>query len=99
PTSSEEISHRFILQGWKEFISKRIASANDFIKVRGRSSLIMSYFAQLPFVEVLSQENKTAIKLKEFKTDDLPNEQYDKVMAFLDEVINGKYDPKTISSQ
>ncbi|MCS0823914.1 DUF3578 domain-containing protein [Cytobacillus firmus] len=99
PSPSEEISHNFILQGWEEFISKRIATANDFIKVRGRSSFIMSYLAQLPFVEVFSQDNKIAIKLKEFKTDDLPNEQYDKVKDFLEEVINGKYDPKTLSNQ
>ncbi len=99
PSPFEEISYNYILQGWEEFISERIAAVNDFIKVRGRSSFIMSYFAQLPFVEVLSQENKTAIKLKEFKTDDLPNEQYDKVKAFLEEVIIGTYDPKTLSNQ
>lgn len=99
PSPSEEVSHNFILQGWEEFISRSIATANDFVKVRGRSSFIMSYFAQFPFVEVTSQENKTAIRLKEFKTDDLPNEQYDKVKAFLEEVIIGKYDPKTLSNQ
>lgn len=99
PSPSEEISYYFILLGWEEFISERIAAANDFIKVRGRSSFIMSYFAQLPFVEVCSQDNKTAIKLKEFKTDDLPNEQYDRVKVFLEEVLNGKYDPRTLSSQ
>lgn len=88
-SASEEISHNFTLQGWEEFISKRIATANDFIKARGRSSFIMSFFDQLPFVEVFSQDNKTAIKLNEFKTDDLPNEQYDKVKAFLEEVIIG----------
>ncbi|OXT15822.1 restriction endonuclease [Bacillus sp. OG2] len=99
PSLTEEISHHYILQGWEEFISKRIATANDFIKVRGRSSFIMSYFAQLPFVEVSSLDNKTAIKLKEFQTDDLPSEQYHKVKAFLDEVINGTYDPKTLSNQ
>ncbi|MCM3392584.1 MrcB family domain-containing protein [Cytobacillus oceanisediminis] len=99
PSSSEEISHNFIFQGWEEFISKRIVTAKDFIKVRGRSSFIMSYFAELPFVEVSSIENKTAIKLKEYKTDDLPSEQYHKVKTFLDEVVDGKYDPKTLSNQ
>lgn len=99
PSHYDEINHKFIIQGWDEFISKRVATANDFIKVRGRSSFIMSYFAQLPFVEVFSEDNKTAIRLKEFKTDDLPNEQYDKVKAFLEEVINGKFDPKTLSNQ
>ncbi|MGY6211455.1 MrcB family domain-containing protein [Cytobacillus firmus] len=99
PSPSEEVSHNFILQGWEEFISRSRATANDFVKVRGRSSFIMSYFAQLPFVEVFSEDNKTGIRLKEFKTDDLPNEKYDKVKAFLEEVIIGKYDPKKLSNQ
>lgn len=99
PSPSEEISHNFIFQRWEEFISKRIVTANDFIKVRGRSSFIMSYFTQLPFVEVSSVDNKTAIKLKEFKTDDLPSEQYHKVKIFIEDVINGKYEPKTLSNQ
>jgi hypothetical protein len=95
----EFISFEFITEAWKEFVLIRKATANDFQKTRGRSSFLMAFFANLPFVELVNINNKIAIKLKEFQTDDLPSEQYHKVKAFLDEVITGKYDPKNLSNQ
>ena len=93
----EFISFDFITQGWKEFISKRTATANDFDKTRGRSSFLMAFFSLLPFVQITDINGTTAIQLKKFKTDDLPNEQYQKVLDFLNEVIEGKYQPETLS--
>lgn len=40
-----------------------------------------------------------AITFKEFQTDNLPCEQYHKVVGFLEEVINNTYDPKNLSDQ
>ena len=37
--------------------------------------------------------------LKKFKTDELPNEQFHKVLDFLNEVIEGKYHPETLSKE
>lgn len=47
----------------------------------------------------MTQGDKATIKLKEFKTDELPNEQYEKVITFLDEVKIGKYDTEQLSKQ
>ena len=71
----ELIPFDFIIQGWQEFISKRTATANDFIKTRGRTSFLMAFFSLLPFVQVVNINGATAIQLKKFKTDELPNEQ------------------------
>src|SRR4051794_25037905 len=60
----EFISSDFINQGWQEFISKRTATANDFIKTRGRTSFLMGFFSLLPFVQVVDRNGATAIQLK-----------------------------------
>lgn len=93
------ISFDFMLLAWKEFTTKRIASANDFVKTRGRTSFLMAFFAQLPFVEVVQNNGAIAIELKEFKTDDLPSEQFHKVIIFLEEIIEDTYDPVKLSRQ
>lgn len=95
----EFISFEFLQQAWKEFANVRTATANDFIRTRGRTSFLMAFFSQLPFVAVTTVNNSIAIQLKEFQTDDLPCEQYDKVITFLEELVNGTYDPKRISQQ
>ncbi|NHM30663.1 MrcB family domain-containing protein [Neobacillus terrae] len=96
---SDFISHDFLLTAWHEFTSARIASVKDFVKTQRRSSFIMAFFSQLPFVEVINKNGVVAIRLKEFKTDDIPCEQFHKVITFLDEVVAGVYDPKTLSNQ
>ncbi|TCN26314.1 MrcB family domain-containing protein [Mesobacillus foraminis] len=92
--SFEFISHKFIIEGWYDFINASKAEANDFKKTRGRSSFLMALFSSLPFVEVSNTGRTNKIYLKEFKTDELPNDQYQNVKLFLDEVIKGTYDPK-----
>ncbi|PLT32707.1 McrB family protein [Bacillus sp. V5-8f] len=95
----EHISFDFIEQAWKEFTIARTATANEFIKTRGRSSFLMAMISKLPFVEVVNVDGSMAVKLKEFKTDDLPCEKLDKVIQFLEDVILGTYDPKHLSKQ
>jgi hypothetical protein len=98
-TSMEFISFEFLKQAWEEFSSKRVATKEDFVKTKGRTSFIMSFFARLPFVKVLEKGQKTVISFIEFKTDDLPNEQIHKVMTFLEEIIEGTYQPERLSEQ
>jgi 5-methylcytosine-specific restriction enzyme B len=95
----EYIPFDFIRTGWKEFIEVRTANSKDFIKTKGRSSFLLAFFHELPFVTKTFKENTVAIQLKEFTTEDLPSEQFHKVIAFLEEVINGVYDPKRLSEQ
>ncbi|MBS4193214.1 DUF3578 domain-containing protein [Bacillus sp. FJAT-49705] len=95
----EIITNDFLLDGWQEFISARNATADDFRKTRGRTSFLMALFSQLPFVEISINNGKTFIQLKEYFTDELPNEQYHKVKSFLEEMINGQYNPKQLSQQ
>ncbi|MGY3716241.1 MrcB family domain-containing protein [Sutcliffiella cohnii] len=92
------IPFEFILKAWSEFLTARTASADDFVETRGRSSFLMALFSQLPFVEVI-KENGIRIRLKEFQTDDLPSEQFHKVIGFLEDVINDVYDPVRLSEQ
>nr|WP_277874805.1 ATP-binding protein [Aeribacillus composti] len=95
----EYISFDFIRTGWNEFIELRTANSNDFLKTKEKSSFLMAFFHQLPFVTKTVKENAVAIQLKEFTTEDLPTEQFHKVISFLEEVINGVYDPKRLSEQ
>ncbi|WGG46479.1 DUF3578 domain-containing protein [Rossellomorea sp. DA94] len=98
-TSIESISFEFLQQAWGEFSSKRVASKEDFVKTKGRTSFIMSFFSKLPFVKIVEKGQKTAISFIEFKTDDLPNEQIHKITAFLEKVIEGTYQPDRLSKQ
>jgi hypothetical protein len=98
-TSLESISFEFLQQAWEEFSSKRVASKEDFVKTKGRTSFVMSFFSKLPFVKVVEKGQKTAISFIEFKTDDLPNEQIHKVTTLLDEIIDGTYQPERLSEQ
>ncbi|PFR55505.1 restriction endonuclease, partial [Bacillus cereus] len=42
---------------------------------------------------------ENAIAFEKFQTDNLPSEKYDKVMLFLEEIINGTYNPSTLREQ
>jgi hypothetical protein len=95
----EFITFDFILEGWREFVNVRHAGANDFKKTRGRSSFLMAFFSNLPFVEALNSGRTTTISLREFQTDELPNVQYHNVKGFLDEVITGAFDPTQLNEQ
>lgn len=90
----------FILEGWEEFLATKKASVKDFIKTKGRSSFIMAFFSQLPFVEKgIDDTNKAFIQLKEFTTDQLPEASLDQVKDILREVIQEDLDPRTISQK
>jgi 5-methylcytosine-specific restriction enzyme B len=95
----EYIPFDFIRTGWKEFIEVRTANSKDFIITKERSSFLLAFFHELPFITKTFKENTVAIQLKEFTTEDLPSEQFHKVIAFLEEVINGIFDPKRLSEQ
>ncbi len=62
-----------------------------------RSSFILALLNQLPFVR-FDRSTKT-LYIEEFKTDQLPYEQFHKTMKFLDEVIDGQYDPTQLNQQ
>ena len=42
---------------------------------------------------------ENAIAFKEFQTDNLPSEKYDKVMLFLEEIMNDTYNPIKLREQ
>ena len=94
--STDILPWNFIEQGWEEFVKSRVASADNFDKAKGRSSFLMAFFNELPFVEQTVKENKTAIKLKEYTTDQLPEASLDQCMSLLKEIVEGT-DPANIS--
>ncbi len=61
----EYIPFDFIRTGWNEFIKVRTANSKDFIKTKGRSSFLMAFFHELPFVTKTIKENSIAIQIKE----------------------------------
>ncbi|WP_425432892.1 AAA family ATPase [Fredinandcohnia onubensis] len=92
------LSFEYIMEGWREFLEVRTATATDFRSVQGRSSFLMAFFSQLPFVEVTTKNNKVAITLKEFTTDQLPEGNFELTLTFLEEIIEGNIDPRKINS-
>ncbi|GAF66056.1 ATPase AAA [Bacillus sp. TS-2] len=95
----ELITYSFLTEAWNEFTEKRTASANDLTPTHGRTSFLMAFFAQFPFVEVDHTDSFVTIRLREFKTDELPCEPFHKTLQFLDEVIEGIYHPENLSSE
>jgi hypothetical protein len=90
------ISYGFLMNAWDEFWSNRKAtSAKDFIKTKGRSSFLIAFFNELPFVEEVSNIGSVTIKLKEFTTDQLPRTTLDHVLNLLDELIYEQSDALT----
>lgn len=74
----------------------RTVKSEDFGQASECNAFLLAFFSQLPFVYVTESG---AITFKEFQTDNLPCEQYHKVVGFLEEVINNTYDPKNLSDQ
>ncbi|MFI8709592.1 MrcB family domain-containing protein [Bacillus sp. NPDC077411] len=93
------VTFELLQQAWRDFINVRTATAEDFLQANGQGAFLLAFFSQLPFVKVTTSNNSPAITFKEFQTDDLPCEQYHKVIVFLDEVIKGTYDPQNLSQQ
>ncbi|MDA1662637.1 DUF3578 domain-containing protein [Bacillus cereus group sp. TH153LC] len=101
----EELDLEFSVNGeeiqqiWRDLINVQLVNVNDFIRQEERNAFLISLFAELPFVKVTMINGERAITFKEFQTDNLPSEKYDKVMLFLEEIINGTYNPSTLSEQ
>ncbi|PFA22248.1 restriction endonuclease [Bacillus cereus] len=90
------ITFEALQQAWQKFINVRAVTGENFGQVSEHNAFLMTFFSQLPFVNVTGSKS---ITLKEFQTDDLPCEQYHKVITFLEEVIDNAYDPKELSNQ
>ncbi|MDM5187309.1 DUF3578 domain-containing protein [Bacillus sp. DX4.1] len=93
------ITFEILQQAWQNFITVRMVTSEDLGQDKEQNDFLISLFSQLPFVSVTTFNDLKAITLKEFQTDDLPCEQYHKVIIFLEEVINDTYDPKNLSHQ
>ena len=90
------VSFELLKNAWGKFIAMRTVKSEDFGQVSECNVFLLAFFSQLPFVNVMESR---AITFKEFKTDNLPSERYDKVMLFLEEIMNGTYNPSTLREQ
>ncbi|PEQ67256.1 MrcB family domain-containing protein [Bacillus cereus] len=93
------VNEEEIQQFWRDLINVQLVNVNDFVREEERNAFLISLFAELPFVKVTKINGENAITFKEFKTDNLPSEKYDKVMLFLEEIMNGTYNPSTLREQ
>ncbi|MGY2611857.1 MrcB family domain-containing protein [Bacillus pretiosus] len=91
-----KVSSELLKNAWKKFIDMRTVKSEDFGQASECNAFLVAFFSQLPFVDVTKSG---AITFKEFRTDNLPSEKYDKVMLFLEEIMNGTYNPITLREQ
>ncbi|MCU4988974.1 DUF3578 domain-containing protein [Bacillus cereus] len=91
-----KVSFEILKDSWRKFIAMRTVKSEDFGQASECNTFLVAFFSQLPFVNVT--ESGT-ITFKEFQTDNLPSEKYDKVMLFLEEIMNGTYNPSTLRQQ
>lgn len=92
------ITFDYLMDAWEEFASVRNASKDDFVRTQGRSSFIMAFFNELPFVHNGEKSNKMAIQLEEYTTDQLPEASLEQVLTLLDEIMKEDLDPTNIST-
>lgn len=90
------VSFELLKNAWGKLIAMRTVKSEDFGQAGECNAFLLAFFSQLPFVNVMESG---AITFKEFKTDNLPSEKYDKVMLFLEEIMNGTYNPSTLRQQ
>lgn len=101
----EELDLEFSVNGeeiqqiWRDLINVQLVNVNDFVQQEERNAFLISLFAALPFVKVTKINGENAIAFKEFQTDNLPSEKYDKFILFLEEIMNGTYNPSTLREQ
>lgn len=101
----EELDLEFSVNGeeiqqiWRDLINVQLVNVNDFVQQEERNAFLISLFAALSFVQVTKINGENAIAFKKFQTDNLPSEEYDKVILFLEEIINGTYNPSTLREQ
>lgn len=94
--SDFNVSFELLKNAWGKIIAMRTVKSKDFGQAGECNAFLLAFFSQLPFVNVIESG---AIAFKEFQTDNLPSEKYDKVILFLEEIINGTYNPSTLSEQ
>ncbi|KXY11898.1 MrcB family domain-containing protein [Bacillus paranthracis] len=90
------VSFELLKNAWGKIIAMRTVKSKDFGQVSECNAFLLAFFSQLPFVNVMESG---AITFKEFQTDNLPSEKYDKVILFLEEIMNGTYNPSTLREQ
>ncbi|AYF05055.1 MULTISPECIES: MrcB family domain-containing protein [Bacillus] len=93
------VNEEEIQQFWRDLINVQLVNVNDFVRQEERNAFLISLFAELPFVKVTNINGERDIAFKKFQTDNLPSEKYDKVILFLEEIINGTYNPSTLREQ
>ncbi|PFD31299.1 restriction endonuclease [Bacillus cereus] len=91
-----KVSCELLKNAWGKFIDMRTVKSEDFGQASECNAFLVAFFSQLPFVDVTGSG---AITFKEFQTDNLPSEKYEKVMLFLEEIMNGTYNPSTLREQ
>ncbi|ETT74538.1 MrcB family domain-containing protein [Bacillus mycoides] len=91
-----KVSFELLKNSWHKIIDMRTVKDGDFGQTGECNAFLVAFFSQLPFVNMTES---TAITLKAFQTDNLPSEKYDKVMLFLEEIMNGTYNPSTLRQQ
>ncbi|GAB6478779.1 hypothetical protein bcgnr5371_50550 [Bacillus cereus] len=91
-----KVSSELLKNAWQKFINIRTVKREDFGQASEMNNFLVAFFSQLPFVNVTELGTLT---FKEFQTDNLPSEKYDKVMLFLEEIMNGTYNPSTLRQQ
>lgn len=90
------VSFELLKNAWGKLIAMRTVKSEDFGQVSECNAFLLAFFSQLPFVNVMESG---AITFKEFQTDNLPSEKYDKVILFLEEIMNGTYNPSMLRQQ
>ncbi|MDA1772310.1 DUF3578 domain-containing protein [Bacillus cereus] len=93
------VNEEEIQQFWRDLINVQLVNVNDFVRQEERNAFFISLFAELPFVKVTTINGERAIAFEGFQTDNLPSEKYDKVILFLEEIMNGTYNPSTLREQ
>ncbi|WP_237979657.1 MrcB family domain-containing protein [Bacillus thuringiensis] len=91
-----KVSFELLKNTWEKFIAMRTVKSENFGQAGECNVFLLALFSQLPFVNVMESG---AITFKEFQTDNLPSEKYDKVMLFLEEIMNGTYNPSKLREQ
>ncbi|MFA2820580.1 MrcB family domain-containing protein [Bacillus wiedmannii] len=91
-----KVSFEILKDAWRKFIAMRTVKSEDFGQANECNTFMVAFFSQFPFVGV---KESGAITFKEAQTDNLPSEKYDKVMLFLEEIMNGTYNPSTLREQ
>ncbi|MGK8832252.1 MrcB family domain-containing protein [Bacillus paranthracis] len=91
-----KVSFELLKNTLEKFMAMRTVKSENFGQAGECNAFLLAFFSQLPFVNVMESG---VITFKGFKTDNLPSEKYDKVILFLEEIMNGTYNPSTLRQQ